>query len=193
MQSPAPSRRDEILDACIEYILDHGVADLSLRPLALAVGSKARLLIYHFGSKDALLAEAMLVVRDRAQRAFADFARNGSMHKPSQIIRTFWAWATSQKHDRYLRLFFEVHGLAINRPSLYRQYLRGEVTSWVEMLANVLPARLSRNRRIHLASIAAGSVFGLLLDCLSSGDKKRTSAALALFATEFDRMQMSRG
>ena len=69
MTRPSSSRRDEILNASIDSSLNHGVAALSLRPLAAAVADKARLLIYHFGSKDSLVAEAMIVVRDRVQNA----------------------------------------------------------------------------------------------------------------------------
>ena len=188
MQRPPSLRRDQILEACINYILDHGVADLSLRPLAAAVGSKARLLIYHFGSKDALLAEAMLLVRGRTQLAFAKSLSSGAVSQPTQIIRAFWHWATSRKHERYLHLFFEIHGLALHRPAMYRQYLRGAVTSWVEMFAEVLPQKISRSKRLQLSSVAAGTVFGLLLDFLSSGDKKRTAEALDLFVDEFEIM-----
>ncbi len=185
MKRPPSIRRDQILEACIDYILDHGVADLSLRPLAAAVGSKARLLIYHFGTKDALLAEAMLLVRGRTQLAFAKSLSSSEVSQPAPIIRVFWDWATSQKHERYLRLFFEIHGLALQRPVMYRRYLRGAVTSWVEMFAEVLPPKISRSKRLQLSSLAAGTVFGLLLDFLSSGDKKRTAEALDLFVDEF--------
>jgi len=49
MKLASPPRREVLLDATIEYMLKRGVAELSLRPLAAKVGSKARLLIYHFG------------------------------------------------------------------------------------------------------------------------------------------------
>ena len=62
MKRPESQRRLDLLNASVEYILNHGIADLSLRPLAANVGSKARLLIYHFGTKDSLVTEAMIVV-----------------------------------------------------------------------------------------------------------------------------------
>jgi AcrR family transcriptional regulator len=179
-------RREDLLNASIEYILERGVADLSLRPLAAKVGSKARLLIYHFGNKESLVAEAMTVVRDRVQTAFATLVGNGRGHTPSQIMQAFWVWATSRQHERYLRLFFEVHGLALQRPAPYGHYLEGAVTSWVEMMASVLPAKMSRQRRQALAALAVSTVVGLLLDYLSSRNKKRTSDALDLFASSFD-------
>jgi AcrR family transcriptional regulator len=185
-------RRDELLDASIEYMLQHGVADLSLRPLAAKVGSKARLLIYHFGSKDSLVTEAMIIVRDRVQKAFAAMVENGRGHTASQIISAFWHWATSKQHQRYLRLFFEVHGLALQKPARYGRYLEGAVTTWVEMMAVVLPARMSLQKRRALATIAVSSVVGLFLDYLSSGDRKRTSEALEIFAASFDELLLKK-
>ena len=179
-------RREDLLSACIAYILENGVADLSLRPLAAQVGSKARLLIYHFGSKDALLAEAMTVVRARVQKAFAEIVDSERQRKPSDIIRTFWSWATSMQHQKFLRLFFEIHGLALQRPEQYGPYLEKAVSSWVELMVQVLPERLSLARRRALATLAVTTAIGLLLDYLSSGDKKRVTEALDLFADSFD-------
>ena len=44
----------------------HGLANLSLRPLAKAVGSSPRLLLYYFGSKDELVVE--IIQRGRARQ-----------------------------------------------------------------------------------------------------------------------------
>jgi len=182
------SRRQDLLDAIIEYLLEKGVAGLSLRPLAARVGSKARLLVYHFGSKESLVTEAMIVVRARVQQVFAQMVENGRGRTPAQIIRAFWTWTTSRQHERYLRLFFEVDGLALQKPAQYGRYLKGAVSSWVDMMATVLPEKLPRRKRHALATLAVSTVLGLLLAYLSSGDKKRTSHALNLFASNFEAL-----
>jgi AcrR family transcriptional regulator len=186
MKKNGSGRRADLLDASIEYMLQRGVADLSLRPLAAAVGSKARLLVYHFGSKESLVTEAMIVVRGRVQQVFAALLRDGTQPNPTKVICAFWNWATSPQHERYLRLFFEVQGLALQSPKRYGRYLEGAVSSWVEMMATILPEDIPRQKRRALASLAVSTTFGLLLDYLSSGEKKRTSDALSLFATQFD-------
>jgi AcrR family transcriptional regulator len=188
MKQTSPPRAAVLLDATIEYMLKHGVADLSLRPLAAKIGSKARLLIYHFDSKESLVSEAMIVVRDRVQKTFATMVENGRGHSESQIIRAFWRWATSKQHERYLRLFFEVHGLALQKPARYGGYLEGAVSTWVEMMAVVLPARLSLPKRRSLATLAVSTVVGLLMDYLSSDDRRRSSQALEIFARNFDAL-----
>ena len=181
MSKPESSRRSDLLDATIEYMLEKGVADLSLRPLALAVGSKARLLVYHFGSKETLVTEAMIVIRNRVQQAFTELLSDGKQHPPVDVIRAFWKWATSPIHERYLKLFFEVQGLALQKPSRYGRYLEGATSTWVEMLAAVLPDKLSKTRREALASLAVSTTFGLLLEFLSENEKKRVSRAFGIF------------
>jgi AcrR family transcriptional regulator len=179
------SRRADLLEATIEYMLQHGVADLSLRPLATAVHSKARLLVYHFGSRDSLITEAMIVVRKRVQEAFSSLMKSSREKTPEEVIRSFWRWATSARYERYLRLFFEVQGLALQKPAEYGRYLEGAVSTWVEMMSAVLPANLSVQKRKALSTLAVGTTFGLLLDYLSSGHKKRTEDALECFAEDF--------
>ena len=54
--APATSpRRQELLELAYEYVLEHGVGDLSLRPLAAAVNSSPRVLLFLFGSKAELI------------------------------------------------------------------------------------------------------------------------------------------
>lgn len=52
--------RTRLLDAMTVHVLEHGLANASLRPLAKAAGTSDRMLIYHFGSKDGLIEELLL-------------------------------------------------------------------------------------------------------------------------------------
>ena len=49
-------RRVEWTEAATDYVLEHGLIGLSLRPLAAELGTSDRMLLYHFGSKDELVA-----------------------------------------------------------------------------------------------------------------------------------------
>jgi AcrR family transcriptional regulator len=54
--------REAMLQAMVAHVLQHGVADASLRPLARAAGTSDRMLIYHFGSKQALIGEILIAL-----------------------------------------------------------------------------------------------------------------------------------
>lgn len=55
MPRPKPDRT-ALLDAMATHVLAHGLNTASLRPLAASAGTSDRMLIYHFGSKQALVA-----------------------------------------------------------------------------------------------------------------------------------------
>ena len=50
------TRREELAEAATDYALEHGLIGLSLRPLAEALGTSDRMLLYHFRDKDDLVA-----------------------------------------------------------------------------------------------------------------------------------------
>jgi AcrR family transcriptional regulator len=49
------TRRDELLESAADYVLQHGLIGMSLRPLAAALGTSDRMLLYHFTSRDQLV------------------------------------------------------------------------------------------------------------------------------------------
>src|SRR5216684_6170864 len=168
-----PARRDELLEATARYLLENGVAELSLRPLAVAIGSKARLLVYHFGSREQLLVEAMGLIRSRAKEALETMmAAQAGNADLGVLVRALWKWSTSTQNRPYLRLFFEMHGLALQYPRQYASYLQGSVDSWIELLTSALAPKLGRARAITTATLIVGVIDGLLLDGLASGDWK---------------------
>jgi AcrR family transcriptional regulator len=181
-------RKEEILNAVVEYILHHGVSDLSLRPLAEATGTRARLLIYHFGSKEELIIEAMARIQQRAQQSFLPMIEDLHPLTLGNLALRFWAWATEKENEGFVRLFFEVHGLALQSPTEYAHYLQDSALRWRKMVIQAIPQRGNPERRESIATIVVGALDGILLDYLSTRDIARTSLALNLFATEIDRL-----
>ena len=64
--------RERLLAAAVDHALDTGIADLSLRQLAAAIGTSHRMLIYHFGSREGLLAAVTQAVEDQQRAALRD-------------------------------------------------------------------------------------------------------------------------
>lgn len=172
-------RREELIVKALEYFLKHGVAGLSLRPLAGQIGSSARLLVYHFGSKDGLIAAVMDEVRARMQKSFAASAVHSAKAVRNGVMQSFWAWITHPANVPYMRLLFEVQILALQNPGVYARYLEGTSSSWLELIERSL-GRSKANRSI--ATLCVAVIDGLLLEYLSTGDRRRTTSALALFS-----------
>lgn len=172
-------RREELIEKALDYFLEHGVAGLSLRPLAGRIGTSARLLVYHFGSKDGLIAAVMDELRARIQRSFARLSVASAARKRRGAMQAFWAWTIRPENVRRMRLLFEVQVLAIQDPARYAHYLEGTSSSWLDLIEASLPSSKA-NRAV--ATLCAAVIDGLLLEYLSTGDRRRTTDALTLFS-----------
>ncbi|KQQ05820.1 MULTISPECIES: TetR/AcrR family transcriptional regulator [unclassified Rathayibacter] len=108
-----PTRRTQLLESIVDHILEHGVASVSLRALARAADSNNRMLLYYFGSRAALLSEAMIV----AARRFPDMQRAADEllvpgRSLAERLDRSWVALASSANRPFLRLFFQVFGLA---------------------------------------------------------------------------------
>jgi AcrR family transcriptional regulator len=168
-------RKDQLCSKALDYCLAHGINELSLRPLALQIGTSARLLIYHFGSRDGLIDAVMNEAHRRVRTSFGELMRDGGS---KAVLRRFWDWTTDPRNSPYLRLMFEVQMLALQNPTAYARYLHGTSSGWLEVIEAALPPSADRRAR---ATLCAAVIDGLLLEFLGTGDLRRTSSALDMF------------
>jgi AcrR family transcriptional regulator len=154
------TRKSETLGHAAEYVLDHGLAGLSLRPLAAALGTSPRMLLYDFGSKQRLVSDVLAEIRRREERLLDADVRS---------LEDVWKWIGAPGREPFLRLFFEVYVDAMKR---------GEASPFVADWLAFLSSRVDE----ATATLLIAVVRGLLLDRLATGDEERTDLALALAA-----------
>jgi AcrR family transcriptional regulator len=171
-------QREVLIEKALEYLLENGLAELSLRPLAGKIGTSARLLVYHFGSKDNLVATVMSEVQAQIQHSFSTSKGSPLLRPGIGIMRDFWDWTIHPANVRHMRLLFEVQVLAIQNPAKYARYLKKTSSSWLELIEAALPPG-KKNRAI--ATLCVSVIDGLLLEYLSTGDLQRTTEALEFF------------
>lgn len=174
-------RQVELLGAIVDFLLRHGVSDLSLRPLAEGVGTSARLLIYHFGSKENLLAQALDEVRARVIVALATLGQTAPATDMPMALTRFWQWATHPDNQGYFRLLFELDGLAMfDRVTLPIGTRQQGTMLWIDRIEALLrhfhPQVLDPRPQ---ATLIAAALSGLLQDRLSTGDHERSAAAFS--------------
>ena len=169
------TRKAVLLENLIAYLIRHGVADLSLRPMAAAVGTSARLLIFHFGSKERLLIEALEEVQARLQRSLADLLASESGVARPAPLRLFWDWALKEPNFPQLRMLYQLQILAAQDHRTYGRYLKRNSLNWLELVQAALKPS---QRSTTLATLIVAVFDGLLIEVMSSGDRRRTSAAI---------------
>ena len=179
-------RRDDLLDRALEYVLERGLAGLSLRPLAKAAGASPRLLLYYFGSKEALVVEIIRRGRARQQATMANLELTAGLG-PQGIARTLWRHLSDPRWEPLMRLFFEVYTLAIQDRSRFPGFLESAVDDWLTALepccarAGYTP----EDGRAHATVLVAG-FRGFLLDLCATYDRARVDRAVELWLSMLD-------
>jgi AcrR family transcriptional regulator len=166
---PDRRRRQQLLDGSVDYVLAHGISDLSLRPLAAALGTQAPVLLHHFGSKEHLVVEILGSLRDRLR----SLGRSAEAEEHRSGLGTVWSWVSHPDQAPLMRLFFEAYGLALRHPDRYPEFLEHAVHDWLdEPLAAIDDVS---------ATLAIATVTGLVLDLLTTGDRVRIEDAMERF------------
>ena len=84
--------RETLLPMMAAYVLENGLADVSLRPLAKAAGTSDRMLLYHFGSKEELVAALLEYLASMyaatLEAAFPDGAATSRRSLAEAVLRT---------------------------------------------------------------------------------------------------------
>jgi AcrR family transcriptional regulator len=173
-----PTRKQELIDAALRYLLRHGLADLSLRPLAAATNTSARLLIYHFGSKEGLQAAVLDAMQARLQASFAELAAARPRKADPPLIKVLWRWATAGEQSAYLKLLYELQVLAARNPGEYARYLKRNAKNWLQLVAPALPPA---ERTPAMVTLLIAVFDGLFIEFMSTGDRRRTTQALDQF------------
>jgi AcrR family transcriptional regulator len=176
-EGPVPDRRAKLLDEVADYILSNGLAGLSLRPLAATIDTSPRMLLYFFGSKERLIAQALARIRTREQLDFRRaVSRSTSADREGLLLREWESWS-SPRREKYLRLFFEVYGLALQNRERFPGFLEGAVGEWLPLVERAFAVAVAREPAQALATLALAAVRGLQLDLLATGQRSRTEAA----------------
>lgn len=170
-------RRPELLAGAVEYILNHGIADLSLRPMAKALGVTHATLIRHFESREALIDEVVATIRAGLFRTPA-----ASLPADTDLGTVMWAsWRRLMEPSerRQFALLFELVSIEARRPGRFgdlEPMLIGAFLSPMRaaLISLGVPAAAAR----QLATGFLAIVRGLQLDLSVSGDRRRVDAAM---------------
>jgi AcrR family transcriptional regulator len=169
-----PSAREtELLELAYAYVLEHGISDLSLRPLATAIGSSPRVLLFLFESKDGLV------------RRLLARARQDELDGPVDAHRV-WVWLSDPAHSGLLRLWTEAYARSLTDPEgPWGDFARTTVEDWLALLAAAQPAAVRRTARGRDQRTAVLALLrGAMLDLLATGDRVRVDRAVVAALTQ---------
>jgi AcrR family transcriptional regulator len=174
------SRRTALLDRVVVYLGQHGLADVSFRPMAKSLGVSVNALVHHFGTKDDLLAAALRRSGQRQQ----DVERRWLQRRPNmtqaELLRAWWKWTTASPENlAIVRLGIEAVALEHSLEGVARRQRGRQIEHWhlgIErgLLAEGVPPNIATVE----ATLATAVFTGLVVDLVASGQKARLTRAL---------------
>jgi AcrR family transcriptional regulator len=192
MARPAdPAIRTRLREQAVDYVTTHGIGDLALRPLAKALKTNARMLIYHFGSREALMREILAGLRERESARVERWMK--STRKPRtmpEFLRWYWRRVSAPPARSAVRLVFELYALALRNPRDYPGVLEEPLAFWPK-LVHAMGIR-SEVDEVE-ATLLLAALRGLLLDLCATSDRRRTGAGMDLLARLFEGVNSGDG
>ncbi|NEW39647.1 TetR/AcrR family transcriptional regulator [Nocardia cyriacigeorgica] len=168
------AKRTELLTAVVRYIAEHGLADLSLRPLAAELGTSSRMLIYYFDTKENLLVQALTTQRPDIAAVFADITDAEALR---ERLWEFWLANTSGDGATSARAMTQVIGAACAPHGPYAGYANDAIAVFVSAIADGLRTIDTIDDQEAVATLLISGLRGILQDRLITGDVDRTDRA----------------
>jgi AcrR family transcriptional regulator len=171
-----PNIRAKLLEGIVDYIMKRGVTNLTLRPLAAALDTSPRMLLYFFGSKERLIAEALTQARTRQQEEWTRLLSTSG--KQRDRLAVAWEVWSSEENTWLMWFFFEVYVLAMRNRKRFPGFLEGMVKDWLPFFEQAVAAAGVEPERVSpLATFILATIRGLHLDLLATGEKTRIDRA----------------
>jgi AcrR family transcriptional regulator len=188
--TPAPDRgqdgsprRRELLDAAYRYALANGLADFSLRPLAKAIGTSPRVLLFLFDSKDGLTRALLARARQEELAALATLRDSQQDASLAGSAREVWRWLVAPSHRALLSLWLEGYARSLlGESGPWERFAVETVDDWLSLLAACQPPSRRRTKAGETdRTLVLAVLRGAMLDVLATGDADRVTSAVERF------------
>lgn len=132
--------KDQLLKDMGAHVLANGLNTASLRPLAEAAGTSDRMLIYHFGNKNDLVAALLQhLAQDLAAKMDAVLPPVGFAAE-TELVEALVAILRSDAGAPYMRVWLDIISAATNGSTLHREAGHVMLEGYLDWLTARLPA-----------------------------------------------------
>ena len=169
------SRRDVLLDLAVDHVLIHGLIGLSLRPLAAAIGTSDRMLLYHFGARDTLVTAIIAAANDRSIAFLKELAPAPSVRDG---VLTLWRLYQCEPMGSCQQIYVQAAASGLLGGEPYRTDVRRANARWTNALSAWLadcgahPDRVTR-----VTNLVDAGLLGLYVDLSIDSPEELTGAA----------------
>lgn len=136
-----PMSKESLLPLLTAHVLDHGLGQASLRPLAKAAGTSDRMLIYHFGTKEKLIADLLSYVAGIYSAGLdAAIASGPRPASRSEVLARILSQNCDPAMAPFMQLWWEIVGGAARDLPGFRSAAKGMVDELLAWLEGQMPA-----------------------------------------------------
>jgi AcrR family transcriptional regulator len=177
---PDVERRQGLLDEVVAYLAEHGLASVSLRPIAKALGVSVNALVHHFGPKDDLVVAA----RARAAEVQAHIEERWLSRQPdlteADLLRRWWKWINASPANlAAVRLGIEAAALDATVSGLPGAVRADQILRWRSNIEQRLVAEGMDPQHAAVEAPLVKAMFtGLVVDLLATGERRRLTTSL---------------
>lgn len=160
--------------------------EITLKDLADELGTSSRMLVHHFGSRDALIAAALADARSQLLGTCREQLATAKPQDVRSLVVTLRGMIIAPGNRPFFRLFDQVNALAQTDPERFPGFARASVHDWLPQLTELLtPTSINEADAQAKATVALAVIRGLMLDENATLDHARIDAALATFETVY--------
>ena len=157
------AKRNQILEQLADQVLATGLNATSLRPLAAAVGTSDRMLLYYFPDKATLITAILGCIVERLQAMLNERVPSGRRLDPPDMVRTLWRLLREPQLHPYMQIWLELAGYASRGEEPHRTIGAAIASGFLDWIAARLdaPERETREQATTILTQIEGM---LLLD-----------------------------
>lgn len=156
------NRREDLLDQVTDHVLAAGLIGLTLRPVAAAIGTSDRMLIYHFGSRDRLVSE---VVARTNERAVAHVRSLPVAPDVRRAVTGLWHAYQEEPLRSCLDVYCQAAATGLIGEEPYLSTVRASNELWTQALVEHLLASGAPRRRVRrIVTLVDSALYGFHLD-----------------------------
>ena len=156
------NRREDLLDQVTDHVLEHGLIGLTLRPVAAAIGTSDRMLIYHFESRDALVADVVVCATERATAVVEALPAAPSVRS---AVNRLWAAYLTEPLNSCLDIYCQAAATGLIGQEPHLSVARASNQHWAAVLRDYFVRSGAPPRRVtRIVTLVDSALYGFHLD-----------------------------
>lgn len=164
---PNPERKVALLNQVVAYMKENGLADLTLRPLASALETSPRNLLYHFRSSSELITASLEAIAREDTKDFEEAFGDLKASSVGDLVSRFASFFDDHKES--IRIYVELASMQLTNAEDLGNYLSRLTAPWYDLIARTLEKLdMESTRANDLATLIVGVMWGRYLT--SAGD-----------------------